>query len=48
MLAAAMTLGATAQELSKKEKDLLKYATKLETSLENPKKAGTWEPWFKL
>ena len=48
MLVAVLTIGASAQELSKKEKDLLKYANKLETSLENPKKAGTWEPWLKL
>ncbi|MBO4557582.1 MAG: hypothetical protein J5693_03120 [Bacteroidales bacterium] len=48
MLVAAMALPLTAQELSKKEKDLLKYATKLEKSLENPKKAGTPEPWYKL
>ena len=48
MVVAAMAMPISAQNLSKKEKDLLKYATKLETSLENPKKAGTWEPWFKL
>lgn len=48
LLVAAMALPLSAQELSKKEKDLLKYANKLETSLENPKKAGTAEPWFKL
>ena len=48
MMAAAITVSAAAQTLSKKEQDLLKYAEKLETSLQNPKKAGTWEPWFKL
>ena len=48
MLVAAMAISASAQELSKKAKDLLKYANKLETSLENPKKAGTHEPWLKL
>jgi len=48
MLIAAMTVPAMAQELSKKESDLLKYAAKLEKSLENPKKAGTHDPWFKL
>ncbi len=48
MLAAAMTLSASAQTLSKKANDLLKYATKLENSLQNPKKAGTAEPWYKL
>ena len=48
MMVAAITVSAAAQTLSKKEQDLLKYAEKLETSLQNPKKAGTWEPWFKL
>ncbi len=48
MMAAAITVSAAAQTLSKKEQDLLKYAEKLENSLQNPKKAGTWEPWFKL
>lgn len=48
MMVAAITVSAAAQTLSKKEQDLLKYANKLETSLQNPKKAGTWEPWFKL
>lgn len=48
MLAVAMTLTASAQNLSKKANDLLKYATKLEKSLQNPKKAGTAEPWYKL
>ena len=48
MLAAAMTLSASAQTLSKKANDLLKYANKLQSSLENPKKAGTAEPWYKL
>ena len=48
MLVAAMTISASAQTLSKKANDLLKYATKLENSLQNPKKAGTAEPWFKL
>ena len=48
MVVAAMAMPISAQNLSKKEADLIKYATKLETSLENPKKAGTWEPWLKL
>ncbi len=48
LIAAAMTLPMAAQTLSKKEADLLKYADKLEKSLENPKKSGTAEPWFKL
>ena len=48
MLVAAMAISASAQELSKKAADLFKYATKLEKSLENPKKAGTYEPWLKL
>ncbi len=48
LIAAAMTLPVAAQTLSKKEADLLKYAEKLEKSLENPKKSGTAEPWYKL
>lgn len=48
MMVAAITVSAAAQTLSKKEQDLLKYANKLETSLQNPKKAGTYEPWLKL
>ena len=48
MLVAAMAISASAQELSKKAADLFKYATKLEKSLDNPKKAGTYEPWLKL
>ncbi|MBQ7254144.1 MAG: hypothetical protein IJS30_05685 [Bacteroidales bacterium] len=48
MMVAAITVSAAAQTLSKKEQDLLKYANKLETSLQNPKKAGTSEPWYKL
>ena len=48
MVVAAMAMPISAQNLSKKEADLIKYATNLETSLENPKKAGTWEPWLKL
>ena len=48
MLVAAMAISASAQTLSKKAADLFKYATKLEKSLENPKKAGTYEPWLKL
>ncbi len=48
LIAAAMTLPMAAQTLSKKEADLLKYADKLEKSLENPKKSGTAEPWYKL
>ncbi|MBP5505652.1 MAG: tetratricopeptide repeat protein [Bacteroidales bacterium] len=48
LLVAVMAMPLAAQTLSKKEADLLKYAAKLEKSLENPKKAGTSEPWFKL
>lgn len=48
LLVAAIAVSASAQNLSKKAQDLLKYANKLETSLENPKKAGTHEPWLKL
>ena len=46
MLVAMMVIPAAAQ--TKKEADLLKYATKLEKSLENPKKAATHDPWMKL
>ena len=48
MLVAMMAIPAAAQTLSKKEADLLKYANKLETSLQNPKKAATYDPWLKL
>lgn len=48
LLVAVMAMPLAAQNLSKKEADLLKYAAKLEKSLENPKKAGTSEPWYKL
>ena len=48
MLVAVMAISASAQNLSKKAADLFKYATKLEKSLDNPKKAGTYEPWLKL
>ena len=48
LLVATMSMSVAAQNLSKKAQDLLKYADKLEKSLENPKKAGTHEPWLKL
>lgn len=46
MLVALIVIPAAAQ--TKKEADLLKYAAKLEKSLENPKKAATHDPWMKL
>ena len=48
MLAFAIAIGASAQDLSKKAKDLIKYANKLENKLKDPKAAGTHDPWLKL